>query len=73
MLAPPAAGSVLELGDALHWSGFCFFILWKAFAFVFVLVLRQAAMRCLAAVSALIPIAQMKPSSSRPTAVMILR
>jgi len=75
VLAPAAAGSVLELGDAVHWSGFCFFILWKvfAFAFAFAFVLRQAAMRCLAAVSALIPIAQMKPSSSRPTAVMILR
>ena len=45
MLAPPAAGSVLELGDAVHWSGFCSFILGKvfAFAFAFVLALRQAA------------------------------
>jgi hypothetical protein len=61
VLAPAAAGSVLhhptdesaaadvgtlvELGDAVHWSGFCFFILWKVFAFVlaFALVLCQAA------------------------------
>ena len=75
MLAPPAAGSVLELGDAVHGSGFCFFILWKVFAFVFafVLALPQAALRNLLAASALIPMAQMKPSSSRPTAVTILR
>jgi hypothetical protein len=32
---------------------------------------HQAATLCLAAVSALIPIAQMKPNSSRPSAVMI--
>jgi len=69
--APAAAGPVLELGDAVHGCGFCFFIPWKVFAFV--VVLRQAAFRSLAAASALLPIAQMKPSSSRPTAVMILR
>ena len=75
MLAPAAAGSVLELGDAFHRSDFCFFILWKVFAFAFVLVLalRQAAIRSLLSASALIPMAQMKPTSSRPTAVMILR
>ena len=71
MLAPAAAGAVLELGVAVHLSGFCFFILWKVSAFAFVLALRQAAMRSLPIASALIPIAQMKPSSSRPTAVMI--
>ncbi len=85
MLAPPAAGSVLyhstdedlsvgtlvELEFTVHLSVFCFFILWKVFAFV--LALRQAAIGSLLAASALIPIAQMKPSSSRPTAVMILR
>ena len=85
MLAPAAAGSVLphptdedlsvgtlvELGDAVHWSGFCFFILWKVFAFAFVLALCQAAIRSLPAASALTPTAQMKPSSSRPTAVTI--
>jgi hypothetical protein len=41
VLAPAAAGLILELGDAVHGSGFCFFILWKVFAFV--LGLRQAA------------------------------
>ena len=70
MLAPAAAGLVLELGDAVHWSGFCFFILWKVF--VFVLALCQAAVRSSQAASALTPMAQMKPSSSRPTAVTIL-
>ena len=87
MLAPAAAGAVLdhptdqnlsvgtliELGDAVHACGFCFFIPWNVFAFAFVVAFRQAAFRCLTAASALVPIAQMKPSSSRPTAVMILR
>jgi hypothetical protein len=74
VLAPAAAGSVLALEDVVHWSGrLCFFILWKAFAFASVLVLRQAAIGCLLAVSTLTPMAQMKPSSSRATAVMILR
>ena len=45
MLAPAAAGSVLELWVAVHWLGcFCFFILGKVFAFAF----RQAATRCAA-------------------------
>ena len=36
MLAPAAAGSVLELWVAVHRSGrFCFFILGKVFAFAF--------------------------------------
>ncbi len=68
MLAPAAAGSVLEFGDAVH--RFCFFILRNvslAFAFAF----RQAAILCLAIASALVPMAQMKPNSSRPTAVTI--
>ena len=76
MLAPPAAGSVLELDGAVHsLSRLCFFILWKVFvfAFAFVLALAQAAVRSLLSASALTPMAQMKPSSSRPTAVMILR
>jgi hypothetical protein len=75
VLAPAAAGSVFELGKSFHSSGSCFFILWKvlAFAFAFVLALRQAATFCMAADSALIPMAQIKPSSSRPTAVTILR
>ena len=51
-------------------------IRWVVFSFfgkVFALAraFRQAAIRCLAAVSALIPIAQMKPNRSRPSAVMI--
>jgi len=66
-----SVGTLVELGVAVHWSVFCFFILWKVFAFAFVLVLPQAAIRSLLAASALIPMAQMKPSSSRPTAVMI--
>jgi len=73
VLAPAAAGAVLELGDAVHECVFCFFIPWKVFVVAFVVVLRQAASRCPAAASALVPMAQMKPSSSRPTAVMILR
>ena len=71
MLAPAAAGSVFELGKSFHSSGSCFFILWKVFAFAFVLAFRQAARCCLTAASALVPTAQMKPSSSRPNAVMI--
>ena len=80
VLAPAAAGSVLELDCVVHSLGrLCFFILWKAFvfavasAFAFVLALRQAAIRSLLSASTLTPMAQMKPSSSRPTAVVILR
>jgi hypothetical protein len=66
--APAAAGSVLEFGGVVHALGrLCLFILWNAFAFAF----RQAAICCLAAASALIPMAYTKPSSSRPAAVMI--
>ena len=85
MLAPAAAGLVLhhptdedlsvgtlvELVEVVHRCCFCFFILWKVFVFAFALVLPQAAIGCLTAASALTPMAQMKPSSSRPTAVMI--
>ena len=53
----------------MRWVVFCFFILGKVFAFV--LAFRQVAIRSLLAASALVPMAQMKPSSSRPTAVMI--
>ena len=70
MLALAAAGSALEFGSAVHGlRRLCFFIPWKVFAFAF--ASRQAAIRSLAAVSALIPMAQMKPNSSRPIAVMI--
>ena len=74
MLASAAAGSVLEFGGAVHSLGcFCFFILWNVFvfAFAFAFVFPQAAIRCLTTVSALVPIAQMKPNSSRATAVVI--
>jgi hypothetical protein len=54
VLAPAAAGSVLnhptdedlsagtlvELGDVVHWLVFCFFILWKVFAFEVVPIVR---------------------------------
>ena len=67
LLALPSNWKLLFIGQ------FLFFILWKvfAFAFAFVLALRQAAIFCMTAVSALIPMAQIKPSSSRLTAVMI--
>jgi hypothetical protein len=68
VLASAAAGSVLDLDDDFHpLVHFCFFILRKVFAFAF----SQAAIRCLTVVSALVPMAQMKPNSSRPTAVTI--
>ena len=70
MHAPAAAGPVLELVVVVHWLGrFCFFILGKVFAFV--LAFRQTTIRSLLAASALVPMAHTKPSSSRPTAVMI--
>jgi len=66
--APAAAGSILEFDGAVHSLGrLWFFILWNVLAFA----CCQTAISCLAAVSALIPMAQMKPSSSRPIAVMI--
>jgi hypothetical protein len=46
VLAPAAAGSVLEFGYLVHsLDCFCFFILWKVFvfAFAFVLALLHAA------------------------------
>jgi hypothetical protein len=42
-----------------------------AFSFLGVFCFCQTAIRCLATVSALVPIAQMKPNSSRATAVVI--
>lgn len=53
----------------IGWVVFVFSFFGKVFALA--RAFRQAAIRCLAAVSALIPIAQMKPNSSRPSAVMI--
>ena len=70
MHAPAAAGSVLVWVVVVHGLGrFLLSILRKVFAFV--LAFRQVAIRSLLAASALVPMAQMKPSSSRPTAVMI--
>jgi hypothetical protein len=64
--ARAAADPVLEFGGDIHLLGcFVFSFLWMVFIF------HQAAIFCLAAVSALTPIAQMKPNSSRPSAVMI--
>ena len=71
MLAPAAADSVLELDNVVHGLiCFCFFLLWKVFAFVFSVLLMPPSVAWTAA-SALIPMAQMKPSSSRPIAVMV--
>ena len=70
MLAPAAAGPALELVKVIHLS-FCFSFIGKFLLLLFFAF--HAAIRCLLAVSALIPMAQMKPSSSRPTAVTILR
>ena len=66
MLAQTAAGSALEMGDTVH--GSCFFLLWKVLVFAFVF---YAAVRWLTIISALVPIAQMKPNSSRATAIAI--
>jgi hypothetical protein len=67
--ARAAAGSVLKFGGIVH-SLVCFaFSFFGSFSFC--LCFRQAAIGGLAAASALIPIAQMKPNSSRPRAVMI--
>jgi hypothetical protein len=66
-----SVGTLVELDSAVHRLVYlCFFLIWKVFAFV--LSVRHAAICCLqAAASALIPIAQMKPNSSRATAVMV--
>jgi hypothetical protein len=50
---------------------FSFFGMFFAFAFAFAFAFSQAAIRCLTSVSALVPMAQMKPNSSRATAVVI--
>ena len=69
VLALAAAGSVLEVGGAVHrLNDLCFFSFVK---FCFCIGSCYAAVRCLTIVSALVPIAQMKPSSSRATAVVI--
>ena len=65
VLAPAAADLVLEM-DCLV-QRFWFFPIWKVFDFVFSC---HAAMGCRRARSTLIAMAQMKPSSSRATAVV---
>jgi hypothetical protein len=61
------SSSLLKL--VIRWVVFVFSFFGRFFAFAF--AFRHAAIRSLAAVSALIPIAHMKPKSSRPRAVMI--
>jgi hypothetical protein len=69
VLASAAAGSVLEISVDVHRMGrLCFSLLG---CFCFCLFFCQAAIRSLTVVSALVPMAQMKPSSSRATAVVI--
>jgi hypothetical protein len=71
VLAPAAADPVLDLDNVVHeLFGFCFFLLRKVFAFV-LSGPGHAAICCLQAASALIPMAQMKPSSSRAITVML--
>ena len=71
----PSCWLRLRLALSSNWAmlfmvfAFSFF---GTFLFLF-LLFDQAANFCLLAASALRPMAQMKPSSSRPTAVMILR
>jgi hypothetical protein len=60
---------VLEVDGVVHrLSDLCFFLLRKVFV---VHWFCQAVARCLTIVSALVPMAQMKPNSSRATAVVI--
>ena len=68
MLALAAAGSVFEMGVAFIDAVFAFSFL---VSFCLCFGPCQAATCCLETVSALVPIAQMKPSSSRATAVTI--
>jgi hypothetical protein len=69
VLASAAAGSELEISDDVHrLRGLYFSILRNVSLLSFY---RQAAIRCLATASALIRMAQMKPNSSRASAVVI--
>ena len=73
MLAPAAAGPGLELVNEVHSvARFCFSFSGRLLLLL-LLFARHAAIAWVAAASALTPIAQMNPSSSRPTAVTILR
>jgi len=69
VLAPAAAGSVLEFGDAVH--RFCCFILRNVCSCFCLCFSSGGYSLCMAVVSALVPMAQMKPNNSRPTAVTI--
>ena len=71
VLAPAAADPVLELDNVVHsLFCFCFFPYLESFCFCS-FGSRHAASRCSETASALIPMAQMKPSSSRAIAVMV--
>ena len=70
MLAPAAAGSVFEMDGAFHQGTFFAFSLFGKFL-AFVLVRLRLMLADGRVVSALVPIAQMNPSNSRATAVMI--
>ena len=69
--APAAAGPVLELSSVIHSLIVFVFSFWGKFLLLLNCFFCHAAICSLPAVSALIPMAQTKPSSSRPTAVMI--
>jgi hypothetical protein len=68
VLAPAAADPVLDLGEVVH--GLICFSLFGKFLLLFFRS-RHAAICCLQAASALMPMAQIKPNSSRATAVMV--
>ena len=70
VLAPAAADPVLELDNVVHVSIVFVFSLFGKFLLLFFRY-RHAAICCFEDASALIPMAQMKPSSSRATAVMV--
>ena len=69
MLVLAAAGSVFEMDVSVHRSVFLAFSFLGSFCLCFACC--QAATCCLDIVSDLVPIAQIKPSSSRATAVTI--
>ena len=47
VLAPAAADSVLELDNVVHWSiRFCFFLIWKVFAFVLLVRIMPPLVAC---------------------------
>jgi hypothetical protein len=69
VLALPAASSVFEMDVTVHRFSVLSFFLLREFCLCFGCC--QAATCCLEIVSALIPMAQIKPSSSRATAVTI--